>query len=143
MHILYFLQFATHLCMKCTSHSSWGRGLCWHSASYNNNMSIMVVYIPVTCLAEHVCRADRLASYLASQVATLLCLYVWSRVKKYTFWTCSLLVWPTRPTFSRRISILDKWGPLLHVPITKYKIILNPNPNPNTNMTVNTIPKQM
>ena len=34
-------------------------------------------------------------------------------------------------------------GPLLHVPITKYKIIPNPNPNPNTNMTVNTIPKQM
>ena len=36
-----------------------------------------------------------------------------------------------------------KKGPLLHVPITKYKIIPNPNPNPNTKMTVNTIPKQM
>ena len=34
-------------------------------------------------------------------------------------------------------------GPLLHVPITKYKIIPNPNPNPNTKMTVNTTPKQM
>ena len=32
---------------------------------------------------------------------------------------------------------------VLHVPITKYKIIPNPNPNPNTKMTVNTIPKQM
>ena len=37
----------------------------------------------------------------------------------------------------------DQNGPLLHVPITKYKIIPNPNPNPNTKMTVNTIPKQM
>ena len=34
-------------------------------------------------------------------------------------------------------------GLLLHVPITKYKIIPNSNPNPNTKMTVNTIPKQM
>ena len=32
-------------------------------------------------------------------------------------------------------------GSLLHVPITKYKII--PNPNPNTKMTVNTITRQM
>ena len=34
------------------------------------------------------------------------------------------------------------WGlfrALLHVPITKYKLIPNPNPNPNTKMTVNTI----
>ena len=33
--------------------------------------------------------------------------------------------------------------PLLHVPITKYKIIPNPNPNPNTKTSVNTIPTQM
>ena len=33
--------------------------------------------------------------------------------------------------------------PLLHVPITKYKVIPNPNPNPNTKMTVDTIPRQM
>ena len=47
---------------------------------------------------------------------------------------------PSTQTWSRSRYI---WRPLLHVPITKYKIIPNPNPNPNTKTTVNTIPTQM
>ena len=45
-------------------------------------------------------------------------------------------------TYTRAI-VSARCRPLLHVPITKDKIILNPNPNTNTKMTVNTIPKQM
>ena len=48
-----------------------------------------------------------------------------------------------RLTWSAFVKRRRPCGPLLHVPITKYKIIPNPNPNPNTKITVNTIPKQM
>ena len=50
---------------------------------------------------------------------------------------------PDRIRVRPRCAFTRQYRPLLHVPITKYKIIPNPNPNPNTKTSVNTIPTQM
>ena len=60
---------------------------------------------------------------------------VWSQQLQVVLWRRTPVWMVAQSNGSRR--------PLVHIPITKYKIIPNPNPNPNTKMTVNTIPKQM